>query len=557
MTTVTPRESGVLPARQGNLIWEAFEQARQPYRLLSCHQGGDYRSYEWDDWRAAAERHAAGLRARGVTPGTPVACVLTGTLEACATILGIWLAGGVVVSLPAIRRGMRPDEYIDQLQRLSESVGASMILLEERFLDLLPSEGLGMPVHGFGALASDARIEPSPPSHDQLAFIQFSSGSTSDPKGVMLTMGAISEQEWMLWDRLQVDERTQGVMWLPLSHDMGLFGCLLLSWVTGMRLAIGGGDRFLRRPQTWFEDSAAFQATIWATPNFGLALACRKARKTPPKDAFPLRHVILGGERIEWETLQETDEVLSGIGVKLRTLTPAYGLAEAVLSVSMKELDEVPYAVTVDAEKAYAGELELVADSHPGARSFVACGPPVDGTSLRIDGEGGVGRICVRSPSLSTGYMNYPEVTSQRIVDGELLTEDLGFIHDGNLFVVGRTDDVILLGGRNLHSRDVEREVERCAGVRAGCTALIDLPDGAEPRLVLVAEAVAEDDQLSALASEIGTAAYRSAGIRVAECVFLTAGQLPKTPSGKVQRFRCRTLVSDPSEAAIRKRVSL
>ncbi|HSZ68912.1 MAG TPA: AMP-binding protein [Solirubrobacteraceae bacterium] len=558
MTITAQKASDTTPAHSGNLIWEALEQPRAAHALLSCHQEGTYHSYTWDDWRAAAGRHAAGLRARGVVRGTRVACVLTNTLEVCATIIGVWLAGGVVVSLPTMRRGMRPQAYVDQLMRLSHSVDASMLLLEERFIELLSSDDFGLPLYGYRSIASGGRLDGTPPANDELAFVQFSSGSTSDPKGVMLTMGAISEQERMLRDRLQVDGDTQGVMWLPLSHDMGLFGCLLLSWVTGGRLAVAGGDRFLRKPQTWFEDSAAFQATIWATPNFGLALAARRARQAPPKDPFPLRHVIVGGERVEWDTLREADEVLGGIGVKLRTLTPAYGLAEATLAVTMKELDELPHAVTVDADRAYAGELELVSPSHPHARSFVACGPPVDRTSVRIDGAGGVGRICVCSSSLSSGYMNHPRATERRFLNGELVTEDLGFIHDGHLFVVGRTDDVIPIGARNVHARDVERELERCAGVRPGCSALIDCaPEGVEPRLMLVAEALSDDDRLDALASEIASAAYRCAGIRVSECLFLKAGELPKTPSGKVQRFRCLALATDPTEAAVRRRVPL
>jgi fatty-acyl-CoA synthase len=244
--------------------------------------------------------------------------------------------------------------------------------------------------------------------------------------------------------------------------------------------------------------------------------------------------------------------------VKLRTFTPAYGLAEATLAVTMKERDELPSCVTVDAQRAYAGELELVAPSHPDARRFVACGPPVDGTSVRIDGDGGVGRICVRSPSLSHGYMNHPRATEKRFVESELITEDLGFLHDGQLFVVGRTDDVILIGARNIHARDVEREVERCPGVRPGCSALIDrAADGVEPRLTLFAEASPDDDRLDTLAAEMVSAAYRSAGVRVSECVFLKAGELPKTPSGKVQRFRCRAIAEDSVEGAVRKRVQL
>jgi fatty-acyl-CoA synthase len=558
MTSTSATERAAAPAAPRNLFWAAMEQDRGTGPQIHCHEDGAYRAVTWDEWRRSAERHAAGLRALGVGPGVRVGCVLTNSRSVCFTILGIWLAGGVIVSLPGMRRGMRPPEYVDQLRRLCRLSDAHLLLLEERFIELLPYEEFGMPLHGYASLAADRRIEPEPPEGAELAFVQFSSGSTSDPKGSLLSMQAICAQEHMLWDRLQVGPHAQGVMWLPLSHDMGLFGCLLLSWVTGMRLAISGGDRFLRKPQTWLEDCADFQANIQCTPNFGLALAARKALKTPPTRGFPLRTVVLGGERIEWDTLKQADEVLGGVGVRLQTLTPAYGLAEATLSVTMKELDAMPHAVTVDGERACSGDLVFRAPGDAGARTFVSCGPPVAGVSLRIEGPGEVGRICIRGPALADGYLEDSEEAEQRFVDGELITEDLGFLHEGELFVLGRTDDVIPIGGRNVHARDVEREVEACGGVRPGCSALVEVvADGVDPQLVLVIESYADDDVLEPLARDAADAAYRAAAVSVKECVFLRAGELPKTPSGKVQRYRCRALAGEHDREAIRRRVPL
>lgn len=556
MSQSPPGSATAAPAR--NLVWDAFGQPGDALTRIRCHQEGAYRSWTWDQWRASTERCAAGLRELGVRPGTRVACVLTNSLEVSSTIFGIWLAGGVVVSLPTMQRGMRPPEYVDQLRRLCTDVGTPFLLLEQRFIELLEYDDLGLPVHGYESLPRDAHVEVEPPADDELAFVQFSSGSTSDPKGVMLTMGAISEQERLLWDRLEVDADSRGVMWLPLSHDMGLFGCLMLSWVSGMRLTMSSGDRFLRRPQTWFDDCAEAQATITVAPNFGLALATRRARSAAPQGSCPLRTVVLGGERVEWDTLVEADEVLGPAGATLRTLTPAYGLAEATLAVTLKELDELPHAVAIDTERAYAGELSLSRPGAPGARSFVACGPPAADVSLRIEGPGDVGRICVRSPALAEGYLGHPDATERRFADGELITEDLGFLHEGELYVLGRTDDVIPLGGRNLHARDVELAVEACDVVRRGCSALLEVaPEGDEPRLVLVAEIVSGDVDLDALAGELARIAHRAGGIRVRECVFLKPGELPKTPSGKVQRYRCRAIAAQPDAPAIRQRVPL
>ncbi|MDP8942514.1 MAG: AMP-binding protein [Actinomycetota bacterium] len=536
-----------------NVIWEAFERARGDRRPhLLCWEDGAYRPVTWDEWRRAAERVAVGLRELGVGPGTRVAAVLTNTFDACAAIIGTWLAGGVLLSFPMMRRGMTPPEYIGQLRRLCAQAGTHSLLLEQRFVELLGNEDLGAPVRGLESLGADGRLEPTPPADDEPAFVQYSSGSTSDPKGCMLSMGAISEQERMIADRLEVDRADQGVSWLPLSHDMGLFGCVLLSWSTGMPLALSTPERFLRKPQTWMDDCADLGATMTGSPNFGLALAARWARRQPPRGRFPMRSVVLGSERIEQRTLDEAHEVLGPYGMTRETLTPAYGLAEATLGVTMKRLGEAPRTVTIDSESAYRGELRLRGPSESGGRPIVSCGPPMPGVSVRTSGPDEVGRICVNSPSLADGYLENPAATDERFVDGELVTEDLGFVRAGELYVLGRTDDVIPLGGRNIHARDVELEVEQCTGVRPGSSVLIDVPAGNGSRLVLVAEpASGASDHLGALAEQMSASAFRAAGARVAECVFIQPGRLPKTPSGKVQRFRTRTLVTDDDPAVL------
>lgn len=550
----TAVDQGTAARTAPNFVWEAYEKPRGAGPHLRTWEDG-WREATWDDWRRGAERVAVGLRELGVGPGTRVAGVLTNTFDVCATVLGTWLAGGVVVSLPTMRRGMSAVDYVAQLRRLCRDVDARVLLLEDRFVEMLGSEDLGAPVRSYGEVAKDGRIEPSPPADDELAFVQYSSGSTNDPKGCMLSMGAISEQERMLADRLQVDESNRGYMWLPLSHDMGLFGCVLLSWTAGLRLAVSNGERFLRRPQTWFDDCADFQANLTVTPNFGLALAARKARTTPPKGSFPMQAVILGGERIEWATLEAAHEVLGPFGVTRDTLTPAYGLAEGTLAVTMKPHGATPHRLAFDGDGIYRGELTPRDPGAPGARDYVACGVPMRNVSVRTvgDDEEGIGRICLRSTALADGYLNDPEATEERFVDGELVTEDLGFVRDGELYVIGRTDDVIPFGGRNLFARDVEVAVAACDGVRPGCAALVDLPDpdSPEPRLVLLTEAAGEVPDLGALADEVASIAFHAGGARVDECVFVQRGELPKTPSGKIQRFRCRAMLADGGSALV------
>jgi fatty-acyl-CoA synthase len=537
----------------GNLIWEAYEQARDDRPRARTWEGDRYVSCTWDEWRRHAERTAVGLRRRGVTSGTRVAAVLTNTFDVGCTVFGTWLAGGTLISLPTPRRGQEPLDYLAQLQRIFSSSGSHLLLIEQRFLDLLGGASIGMPVESFEALATDGTLDATPPGEDDVAFVQYSSGSTREPTGCMLTMGAISEQERMILERLGVDEDTVGVSWLPFSHDMGLFGSLLLAWVSGMRGTLGSPERFLRQPGTWFEDCADVGAHLTMGPSFGLALATRRARTRPPQGRIPLKALILGGERIEWETLLEADEVLGPHGVGLGTLLPAYGLAEAALAVTMKRRDgSSPRMRTVDLQALYDGELVPAQEGADGSLALVSCGPPVDGASVRVDGEGPVGRICVRSPSLTAGYLDDEALTRSAIADGELVTNDIGFLHDGELHVIGRTDDVISVGGRNVHARDAELSIERCDGVRRGCAALLELPEASGARLLLAIEPHGELPGGGVpLAREAADAAYRAVGLRVEECVFLAPGSMPKTPSGKIQRFRCRSLVQEEADAIV------
>lgn len=538
-------------ARRRNVVWEALDRPGDSRPHLFCWEGS-YRPISWDEWRRGAERSAAGLQALGVRPGARVAAVLTNCASACNAVLGTWLAGATLLSLPTPRRGMAPEEYISQLSALCEVAEAQVLLLEERFTVMLDPEMIGTPIASFGALDSSAKGLLEPLGDDAPALVQYSSGSTSEPKGIVLSMGAISEQERMLVERLSIDADSRGVVWLPLSHDMGLFGGLLLSWVSGGCLALSTPERFLRHPETWLDDAVDLRATLTAAPNFGLALATRRARVRPPKGRCTMRSLVLGGERIELATLEAAHAVLGPYGVTSETLTPAYGLAEGALAVTMKSVDETPRSVWIDRESAYRAELTILPEQVTGSAAVVSCGRPMEGVRARLD-EAPIGRVQLLSSSLADGYLDDPEATAARFGDQGFLTEDLGFMHDGELYLLGRVDDMIVCAGRNVHARDIEREMERHHGVRPGCLALVDGQVDGRSHLVLVAEPACSSSQLRTVADEVAGIAFSVSGLHLSECVFVRPGCLPKTPSGKIQRFRCRALIEADDQALIRR----
>ena len=517
---------------------------------LSVWKDGSFEHLTWDEWRSQANRCASGARALGIQPQSLVPCVLTNSPAACVAVPGIWLAGGCVASLPTPARGMSLETYTGQLRSILDRLDADILLMERAYADALPPDVIpGVRIVAFESLLGSGHAHAEVPSSEQVIFVQYSSGSTGEPRGCMLQARAIEAQLDILAEGLSLDPvNDQGVMWLPLSHDMGLFGCLMLSFVKGLRLVVSTPERFIKSPRTWLSDCADFQATITAAPNFALDLAARAARVSPPRH-FPMRKCVIGGERIEPETLARATAALGASGLTATSLVPAYGLAEAVLAVTMTALDKEPQVVCADTAALLEGRFEL-RDNETlssdgtiphGVTRLVSNGSPLPAVNIAVHG-GTVGEIWVRSPALALGYINDPAATAARFQDGALHTRDLGFQHDGGLYVYGRSDDMINYAGRNIWARDIEAAITASLPVRPGACALIDVQDADGQRLVVIAEPATSVTDFTMLASGASRVAFESAGISVHECLVVRPGTVPKTPSGKIQRFRCRAL---------------
>jgi acyl-CoA synthetase (AMP-forming)/AMP-acid ligase II len=553
-------------------LWEQLTEPPAIGKHLYTWQGDSFAPTSWQELVADAHRKAFALRRIGVGPGSRVACVLTNSEAVPPSILAIWLAGGTIVSLPVPARGMEISEYLAQLRRLCERSEANLLLLEQRFASALEGAAAGLRVAAYESLEGGAELGPEPPDEDQVAFVQYSSGTTGEPRGCMLTANAIADQVGMLIERLDADARhDRGVSWLPLSHDMGLFGALMLAWTLGADLALGTPERFLVSPQTWAQDCADFSATITVGPNFGLAVASRAAAIAPPDARLSVRAWIVGSDRIEWESLQAALDTLGPAGLTREALVPAYGLAEATLAVTMVPPGRGPRTLAVDSAALLDGGVLEVEPGSAEATLLVSSGRPVQGTAVRVsdellaaeaegsgraDGSVPLGEICVRSPSLAVGYVGEPERSAAHFRDGELRTDDLGFIGDGEVYVLGRGDDMLAAGGRNIHAGELEALFSQQPGVRAGACALVEVGEGDHGRLVVFAEAREEVTDFEGLAEAIRKVAAARSGVRVEEFAFLARGTLPKSPSGKVQRYRCRQLL-DADEARIVRRVRL
>jgi fatty-acyl-CoA synthase len=526
-------------------LWESLAGSGHGSGRLHCWVDGSFQTAEWSEVVTDAEAMAAALRRAGVEPGARVATVLTNGPATVRGLLAVWLAGGVVASLPVPARGMELHEYAEQLSRLCGHAEASLFVTEERLREAFPAPNVpGLQMCSWESLQGAGSIDASPPGEDELAFVQYSSGSTGTPKGCMLTPRAIAAQLEIIAKMSDAVPGEETVCsWLPLSHDMGTFGCLLFAWAWGFDLVLSTPERFIQSPRTWFGDAAESGATLSAGTNSALHFATRAQRSARFSKELVMKACVIGAERIEWETLAAADAVFGPLGMPARAFMPAYGLAEATLAVTAIGVDVEPHAIAVDTAALASNEIVRAALDEETATKLVSLGRPCPGVEVRLDRPDALADVTVRSPSLASGYLADPETTRSRFRDGAVVTGDLGFKVDGELFLVGRTDDLLSVGGRNVYARELEDAIGRLDPIRSGCCTIIDAPTNGTARLVALLELKQPTDDLRSIARSAARLATAKAGVDLDECVFLEKGALPKTPTGKVQRFRCRHLL--------------
>ncbi|HEX7278715.1 MAG TPA: AMP-binding protein [Solirubrobacterales bacterium] len=531
-------------------LWDALTSgASAGHGTLHCWEGDGFSSTPWSQVSREALDSTRGLRGAGVEPGAVVATILTNTPATVRGILGVWMAGGVLASLPVPARGMTAASYLGQIERICERIEPQVTLLDDNVLGMLPEElRERFRARSWSSVAGSGAIPPSPPGAESPAFIQFSSGSTSEPKGCVLRTRAIGEQLEMIMAMLQaVPGEETAVSWLPLSHDMGIFGNLLTPWAFDEDLVLSTPERFMMSPRTWFADVAESGATVTCGTNGALAMAARSQRGELPRP-LRLHTVILGAERLQWPTLSHALEVFGPSGLRDTHLMPAYGLAEAALAVTATPRDEAPRFLAVDGEALGQGEVAVATDPGPGSATMVASGVPCRGVELHgVDSEG-LNELEVSSPCLADGYFEDDSQTRERFAEGRLRTRDLAFVRDGWLYPVGRTDDLISIGGRKVYACEIEAGVDALEGVRRGCSTVVETSRNGRQQLTLLME-LGDDaaEQIPLVAREAAAVAMRRAAVTIDACVFLPKGALPKTPSGKIQRYRCREMLDRSS----------
>jgi acyl-CoA synthetase (AMP-forming)/AMP-acid ligase II len=505
-------------------------------------------SLGWEAIRSRAAQVAGALAELGVSPGERVALVLPTGPDFMDAFFGTLLAGAVPVPLyPPVRLGRLPEYHLAtaRMLRLSGAVG----LLSDGRVGRLLGEAVRWagPRLGLRTVAalreSGATPLARPARPDALALVQFSSGSTVDPKPVALSHRAVLSQTDALRMLMPADtpeDPQLGVSWLPLYHDMGLIGCLLSAVTYPGPLVLIGPEAFLGRPALWLRALSRHGGTMSVAPSFAYAVCARRVKdeEMAGMDLSRWRLALNGAEQISVEAARRFSERFARWGFRPSALMPVYGLAEAALAVTFCPPRAPLRTVGVDpVELARAGHVR------PGQRVLASVGIPVPGTEVEVRGEAGavvsegvVGRVHARGPSVMDGYLGQPEATRAVLDGGWLDTGDLGFVQGGELVVCGRAKDVVVLRGANHAPHEFEDALDGLRGVRAGCAVALGFvpPGGDGEELLLLVETTPEAGP--GLVDRVRAAVVERTGIRPHTVQLLAAGTLPRTSSGKLRR---------------------
>ncbi|MSP25495.1 MAG: fatty acyl-AMP ligase [Myxococcales bacterium] len=505
-------------------------------------------------WRLACGR-AHRLHALGLHKGARVALILPEPDAFVLAFLGAMTAGLVPVPMYPPLTLAKMDAYGETLRHILHASGADTIITAAALEPMLRKHLLEVPGSANVRLILTSELEgetserPVPPCDvklDDLAFLQFTSGSTHQPKGVMVTHRNLAHNAHaIMFDGLRANASDRGVSWLPLYHDMGLIGFVVAPLFAQVQVMFMPTMSFIRRPSSWLESLHRFRGTITFAPNFAYALATRaiSEEQSGAWDLSCVKALGCGAEPIHADTLSRFAARFQHCGLRPEALLPCYGLAEATLAVTFAALDEPLIVERIDKRAMERGVAETT--SSDDALELVSCGKTFPGHELAIVGECGarlgdrsVGEVWVRGPSVARGYYEHPGASAETFVDGWLKTGDLGYVASGELFVCGRAKDLIITHGKNYYPQDIERVASDVNGIRAEqCVAFARSgPDGSE-ECVIVAEAhKLASPELRGLVAAVKQRVRAELGLLVGEVVLIKRNSLPKTSSGKVRR---------------------
>jgi len=504
---------------------------------------------------------AAALIERGLQRGDRVVLAIPSAEEFVPVFLGTLCAGGLPVPVYPPLSLAHLSSYLEYCRHIVRAARADYFVTNRELRAVLGSVGeaavglrdmmVGADLDGDPASVALPDLHPGEP-----AFIQFTSGSTSSPRGVVVTHeNLMANSLAIIREGVHPTPDDHAVSWLPLYHDMGLFGFVISPIMCHMPVTLIPTLAFLKRPATWIRILSSHGGTITYAPNFGYALTTQRVRdeELAGVDLSRVRIAGCGAEPIQAETLRGFARRFASHGFRASALVPSYGMAESTLAVSFSHGLVTEHVRA--SRLAEAGIAELADPGDPAVVEAVSCGPAFAGHAVRVvDRETGaelperrVGELRLKGPSVMPGYYQDAEATRAVFDDQEWLrTGDLGYLAASRIFVCGRLKDVIIVHGKNYYPQDIEWAASRVPGVRAGNVVAFRKPmsgagDGREG-VVIVAESRLPPERRAPLGLEIQQAVLERCGLRIDDVVVAEPGSIPKTTSGKVQRARTAAL---------------
>jgi 1-acyl-sn-glycerol-3-phosphate acyltransferase len=529
---------------------------------------GEPEPLTYGDLDRRARRVAAGLVALGVQPRQPVGLMLPTGLDYFAAFYGVLLAGGIPVPLyPPARRSQIEDHLLRQAGILRTAEAPVLIT----FSEVLPLARLLRPqvptlrrvitVEELSGLTSrDAGHFPEV-REDDVAFLQFTSGSTGNPKGVVLTHANLLANLRVIGQGAELGPDDVAVSWLPLYHDMGLIGSWMGTLYNGIPLILMSPLTFLARPSRWLWAIHRHKGTVSPAPNFAYELCSRRIEDAEIEglDLSSWRYALNGAEPVSPAAIERFSTRFAPYGFDPRAMAPVYGLAECSLALAFPPVGRGPVVDAVDRDvfqrtgRAVQVDAALIQADDEQALRFVSCGLPLSGHEVRIVDDSGrevgerqEGRLEFRGPSATSGYYRNPEATRKLLRGDDWVDSgDRAYIAAGEVYITGRVKDIIIRAGRNLYPQELEEAVGEIPGVRKGCVAVFGSADAATgtERLVILAETRENDETArEALRGAIQERAVDLLGSPADEVVLAPPQTVPKTSSGKIRRAASREL---------------
>jgi fatty-acyl-CoA synthase len=515
------------------------------------------------DLRLAAQRRAAHYSKAGLQRGDRVALVVPEGEQFIPAFLGALWAGLIPVPLyPPLSLG-KLDAFMDALVSILNVAKPRVLVTTERVGKVLWSAVGRIPSLEKVITAEELALDPGgalPTAadlhDDEVAFLQFTSGSTALPKGVMVTHGSLAANcHAIVVHGLQATSgNDRAVSWLPLYHDMGLIGFVIAPICHGIPTTFIPTLSFIKNATIWMETIHKHRGTLSFAPNFAYALVAKRAKpeQIARWDLSCMRVFGCGAEPINPETMRAFVNAMAPAGLKPSALLPCYGMAEATLAMSFVGLEEPLRTDRIDAER-YHGEHRATPISNGGPfLEVVDCGRTFPAHDMSVQDEQGrllpdrhVGELCFRGPSVAAGYWQDPAATKASFRDGWLHTGDLGYMADGRVFISGRIKDILIVHGRNYYPQRIEWLVDEIPGVRKGSAVVFTRPGKASEEIVVAAETRASDP--GALRAQIVARVSEEFQLAVGDVALVAPGSLPKTSSGKLQRRKTREQYLDGS----------